>query len=99
MEAVCHHGGAGTTAAGLRAGVPNIVVPFANDQFAWAQRGTDLGVAPRAIARKQVTVDRLAQAFQQVDSPSLRHNATLLGQQIEHESGARRCAEVIAAVG
>ena len=99
MEAVCHHGGAGTTAAGLRAGVPNIVVPFANDQFAWAQRAADLGVAPRAIARKQVTVDRLVQAFQQVDSSSLRHNATLLGQQIAQEDGARRCAEVIAAVG
>jgi sterol 3beta-glucosyltransferase len=99
MEAVCHHGGAGTTAAGLRAGVPNIVVPFANDQFAWAQRATDLGVAPQAIARKQVTVDRLAQAFQQVDNPSLRTNATLLGQQIAQEDGARRCAEVIAGIG
>jgi sterol 3beta-glucosyltransferase len=99
MDAVCHHGGAGTTAAGLRAGVPNLIVPFANDQFAWAQRATDLGVAPQAIARKQVTVARLAQAFQQVDSPSLRHNATLLAQQIAQEDGARRCAEVIAVVG
>jgi hypothetical protein len=56
-----------------------------------------LGVAQQAIARKQVTVDRLSQAFQQVDNPSLRQSATLLGQQIAQESGVRRCAEVIAA--
>jgi sterol 3beta-glucosyltransferase len=83
----------------LRAGVPNIIVPFSNDQFAWAQRATDLGVAPRVFARKQVTVDRLAQAFQQVDSPSFQQHAMLLGQQIAQESGARRCAEVIAGLG
>jgi len=39
----CHHGGAGTTAAGFAAGVPSIIVPFSNDQFAWAHRAYELG--------------------------------------------------------
>ena len=41
VAAVCHHGGAGTSAAGFRAGVPSIIIPFSNDQFAWAHRASD----------------------------------------------------------
>ncbi len=46
MAAVIHHGGAGTTSAGLRAGVPSIIVPFFGDQPFWGQRVHDLGVGP-----------------------------------------------------
>src|SRR5665647_3161645 len=38
VSAVCHHGGAGTTALGFKAGVPSVIIPFSNDQFAWAHR-------------------------------------------------------------
>lgn len=47
LAAVVHHGGAGTTAAGLRAGVPSVVVPFFADQPFWADRVHQLGVGPR----------------------------------------------------
>ncbi|MCP4593378.1 MAG: glycosyltransferase family 1 protein, partial [bacterium] len=50
--AVVHHGGAGTTGAGLRAGVPGIVVPFGGDQPFWARRVEALGVGPAPIPRK-----------------------------------------------
>jgi len=43
MRAVVHHGGAGTTAAGLRAGVPSILVPFFGDQPFWGRRVAQLG--------------------------------------------------------
>ena len=48
VAAVVHHGGAGTTSAGLRAGVPSVVVPFFGDQPYWGQRVADLGVGPGA---------------------------------------------------
>jgi len=44
VTAVVHHGGAGTTAAGFRAGVPTIIIPFIGDQFFWAHRVEKLGV-------------------------------------------------------
>ncbi|MEZ4767876.1 MAG: hypothetical protein R2844_05555 [Caldilineales bacterium] len=61
MAAVVHHGGAGTTGAGLRAGVPSLVAPFApNDQPAWAERVADLGVGVHLPAAKKLTADTLA---------------------------------------
>jgi sterol 3beta-glucosyltransferase len=50
--AVVHHGGAGTTAAGLKAGVPSIIVPFFSDQPFWGYRIADLGVGTEPIEQK-----------------------------------------------
>jgi len=55
MAAVVHHGGASTTAASLRAGVPSIIVPFFADQPAWGQRLADLGVSPTSAVQRIVT--------------------------------------------
>jgi hypothetical protein len=76
VAAVIHHGGAGTTAAGLRAGVPAIVILFFGDQLFWGQRDAKLGVGPEPILRKQLTVERLAQAIQTaVTDQSMRQRA------------------------
>ncbi|MEV0502130.1 glycosyltransferase [Streptomyces spectabilis] len=61
--AVVHHAGAGTTAAGLRAGVPAVPVPVAADQPFWAGRLTALGAAPAVIPYKKLTAERLADAL------------------------------------
>ena len=98
MAAICHHGGAGTTAAALAAGVPSIVVPFANDQFAWGQRVHDLGVGTAPIPRKTLTASRLAAAIQQTTQPQLRAQAVTLANQITTEQGALRCAQVVAGI-
>ncbi|HEY6405979.1 MAG TPA: glycosyltransferase, partial [Ktedonobacteraceae bacterium] len=63
MAAVVHHGGVGTTAAALAAGVPSIVTPFFADQPFWGQRVYELGVGPRPIARKRLTVDNLTETI------------------------------------
>ena len=63
MAAVVHHGGAGTTAAGLRAGIPSVIVPFFGDQQFWAGRVRDLGVGPPPVPKKKLTADRLSQAI------------------------------------
>ena len=54
MAAVVHHGGAGTTAAGLSAGVPSIITPFFGDQPFWGRRVAELGVGPRPMSRRQL---------------------------------------------
>src|SRR5574341_59810 len=96
MAAVVHHGGAGTTGTGLRAGAPSIVVPFNFDQFAWAERVVKLGVGPRAPAMKKLTAERLAQAIEAaVNDSALRARAAALGEKIRAENGIARAVEVI----
>jgi sterol 3beta-glucosyltransferase len=88
MAAVVHHGGAGTTHTGLRAGIPNVVVPFFTDQPFWAGRVAALGVGPLPIPRQMLTVDRLAAAIHTaVSDPAMRARAAALGRRIQLEDG------------
>ena len=96
MAAVVHHGGAGTTAAGLSAGVPSIVIPFFGDQPFWGRRVAELGVGPAPIARKQLSVERLAQAIEQAVSDSgMRQAAARLGERIRAEDGIGAAVAVV----
>jgi sterol 3beta-glucosyltransferase len=96
VAAVVHHGGAGTTSAGLRAGVPSIVVPFFGDQPYWGQRVADLGVGPAPIPRKKLTAERLAQAIQTaVTDQAMRGRAAELGSRIRAEDGIARAVAVV----
>ncbi len=97
MAAVVHHGGAGTTGAGLTAGVPSIVIPFFGDQPFWGKRVAELGVGPAPIPRQQLSVERLAQAIQQaVSDQPMRQAAARLGEKIRAEDGV---AAALALVG
>ena len=88
MSMVIHHGGSGTTAFGLRAGVPSCVVPFVFDQFYWAERIVQLGVGPSPIPYKKLTVERLQEAIQVgVNDLRIKQNAVELGQKIQQENG------------
>jgi sterol 3beta-glucosyltransferase len=97
MAAVVHHGGAGTTAAGLRAGIPSILTPYAADQFFWAKHVEELGVGPRSVSYHALTSNRLAEMIQQsVDDPVMRERAAALGRRIESEHGVDKAVEFIA---
>lgn len=95
VGAVCHHGGAGTTSAGFAAGVPSIIIPFANDQHAWAHRAYDLGVGSKPIPIKKLTSDNLAEAIKYALQDKIVENAKKLAIDISTENGARDCAKVI----
>jgi sterol 3beta-glucosyltransferase len=97
VSLVCHHGGAGTTAAGFKAGIPSIIIPFSNDQFAWAHRAYDLGVGSEPIYRKNLTADKLASAIHFALKDEIIRNAKTLGKNIATENGAKACAETIVA--
>ncbi len=96
MSLVVHHGGSGTTAFGLRAGVPGLVVPFVFDQSYWGQRLTALGVGPRPIAFRRLTARRLAEAITTaLEDRSMRQRAAELGRQIQAEDGLAAAVEVV----
>jgi sterol 3beta-glucosyltransferase len=96
MAAIVHHGGAGTTAAGLRAGVPTVIIPFFGDQGFWGRRVAELGVGTAPIPRKQLTVEHLAQAIQTaVSDPAMRQSAANLGAKIRDENGIDNAVAII----
>jgi sterol 3beta-glucosyltransferase len=88
MKAVVHHGGAGSTAAGVRAGVPSIVVPHIADQMSWACQLHALGVASEPIRIAQLTSERLTAAIRYLlDTPQVFDNARQLAARIRQEDG------------
>lgn len=90
LAAVVHHGGAGTTAASLRAGVPTIIVPHMADQPFWGQRVEALGVGPRAIPRPRLTAPALAAAIRAATSDAqMKQRAAELGAAIRAEEGVQ----------
>jgi sterol 3beta-glucosyltransferase len=96
MAAVVHHGGAGTTGAGLRAGVPSVLTPLGFDQPFWGRRVAALGVGPEPVSRRTLTVDRLAAAIDRaVTDEAMRERAARLGERIREEDGVTRAAEAV----
>jgi sterol 3beta-glucosyltransferase len=96
VAAVVHHGGAGTTAAGLRAGIPTIVIPFFGDQPFWGQRVAKLGVGTTSIPRKQLTAERLAEAIHSVMSDrAMQQRAADLGAKIQAEDGVANAVAIV----
>lgn len=98
LSVVVHHGGAGTAAAALRAGVPQVAVPHIADQPYWGRRVHELGVGAAPIPRGRLTVDRLVAAITEAVRPETVRAATLLGEEIRREDGVGVAAAVIADV-
>ena len=100
VAAVVHHGGAGTTALGLWAGVPSIVIPFLGDQPYWGRRVAEPGVGPAPIPRKRLTAEGLAGAIQRaVSVEAMRQRAAELGARLRAEDGVARAVEVVGRMG
>ncbi|WP_445516331.1 glycosyltransferase [Streptomyces sp. NEAU-174] len=98
--AVVHHAGAGTTAAGLRAGVPAVAVPAMADQPFWATRLHHLGVAPRPLPLADLTAESLGAAITTcLTAPALRHRAAELADAMGVEDGAEAVLAHIGAMG
>jgi sterol 3beta-glucosyltransferase len=96
MAAVVHHGGAGTTAEGLRAGVPTVIVPFVFDQPFWGARVKALGLGPDPIPQKNLTADRLAYAIRiAVTDSGMKQRANSYGVAIRAENGIGNAVKII----
>lgn len=96
MAAVVHHGGAGTTAAGYRAGVPTAIVPHFGDQSFWGRCTERLGVGVQTVLRRSLTPDDLARALRRVTSDGvMQQRAILLGDRIRGEDGIGTAIQLI----
>ena len=99
MAAVVHHGGAGTTAAALRAGKPSVVTPFIADQFFWGWRLEKCGVAPPALRQDKLTTDDLARGLERVlQDAEMRRRAERMGGLIREENGVRNAAGILESI-
>lgn len=94
-KVVIHHGGAGTTSAGLRAGIPNIVVPFTADQPFWGRRVYAIGAGPKPILVKNLTVERLTMAIAEAATKAAGERAQSARRKIRSEDGVSRAVELI----
>jgi sterol 3beta-glucosyltransferase len=96
LAAAIHHGGAGTTATALRAGIPSICVPFGVDQHYWGGRVAALGCGPAPLPQRSLTAARLISAVAHVVAePHYAATAAALGVQIRSEDGVARAVELI----
>ncbi|MBE5804434.1 MAG: glycosyltransferase family 1 protein [Clostridiales bacterium] len=96
VRAVVHHGGAGTTAAGLRYGKPTLVVPFGGDQPFWGNRINAIGCGPKPISRDRLTVQRLTKGLIDLTTHgSYRVAAQEMGMRLSQETGTRNAADIV----
>lgn len=96
VAAVVHHGGAGTTAAGLRSGRPTVICPFFGDQPFWGRRVARLGVGPDPIPQAKLSPQKLARAIEIVISdPEMRARAAAIGTDLMAENGVAQAVAIL----
>ncbi|CAN1131260.1 Sterol 3-beta-glucosyltransferase UGT80A2 [Linum perenne] len=86
-KAVVHHGGAGTTAAGLKASCPTTIVPFFGDQPFWGDRVHERGVGPPPIPVEEFSLAKLVHAIKFMLEPQVKEKAVELAKAMENEDG------------
>ena len=104
VAAAVHHGGSGTTAASLRAGVPTVTTPVFFDQRFWGERVHALGAGPAPLLQGRlhgrVTGERLAHAIDTATtSETIRRSAREIGERLRAEDGVGNATKVLRAEG
>jgi sterol 3beta-glucosyltransferase len=90
-----HHGGPGTTAAALRAGIPSIIIPFLADQLFWSRQISAQGLGPRFISEKRLSIKTLSAAIaDSLQNPRIRNRAMEVGKSISQENGISRAVDI-----
>lgn len=89
VSCVIHHGGAGTTAAGLALGIPTIIIPFFGDQQFWGNIVARAGAGPSPIPYKRLNSQNLSDAIHKALETSILDRAQLIATKMQEESGVR----------
>lgn len=96
VAAAVHHGGAGTTAASLRAGLPTVIVPFGGDQPFWGARVAELGAGPRPLSVRRLSASALAAAIREATGdPAMGEAARAIGRRLASERGPAAAADYL----
>lgn len=94
VSAVVHHGGAGTTAAGIAWGCPTVVVPFFGDQPFWGQMIARAGAGPEPVSFTAMTADSLAESITFALKPEVKSGAQKMAESIAQEDGSEDATKV-----
>ena len=95
MAAVVHHGGAGTTAAGLRAGVPSVLTPLIYDQRFWAWCAERKRAGTKPIPWNHLTSDNLSGAIiEAFNNNDMKATAGEIGKAIRSEDGVGQAVKL-----
>jgi sterol 3beta-glucosyltransferase len=92
---ILHHGGAGTTSAGLQAGIPNVVIPFTVDQPFWGRRVHAIGAGPAPIPVKTLTAQKLTHAILESETKAYCERSAEIGRKIRSEDGVEVAVQLI----
>lgn len=93
---IIHHGGAGTCAAALSAGVPSVVVPHMLDQFSWAASLTSLGLSPGSVSFAQLSVESLTPLIDQaLGQAHFRKSCQAIQERMSRDGGASLAAQIL----
>jgi sterol 3beta-glucosyltransferase len=93
---VVHHGGAGTLAAVMRAGVPMVVIPHTGDQFILARHAQNLGSAGPVCPYQALNVNQLSAAIAATLTDPRYHTAALaVRERIRAEQGVQTARMLI----
>ncbi len=95
---VIHHGGSGTSHSSARAGVPSVVLPFAADQFFWAEQLKKLGIAPATPSGLRITTAGFSRAIDAASTAEMRERASCIGAKMRAEDGLAMGVEKIHAI-
>lgn len=95
VKGVIHHGGVGTMAAALKAGVPQMIMPFSADQPFWAKRLTDCGISIASIREKDATSAILADKISQMNDHTVIRKAADFARIIQKEDGTKKAVQFI----
>ncbi|RZC81202.1 hypothetical protein C5167_043770 [Papaver somniferum] len=82
-----HHGGAGTTAAGLKAACPTTIVRFFGDQPFWGERVHARRVGPAPLSVDQFSLQKLINAINFMLDPKVKERAVELAEAMQAEDG------------
>ncbi len=94
--AVIHHGGAGTTGKALRAGIPNIILPFTSDQPFWGRRVYKLGAGPKPIPPNKLSAVHLSAAIDSaINDQEMKNRVIKIGEDIRSEDGVAQAVRII----
>jgi UDP:flavonoid glycosyltransferase YjiC (YdhE family) len=99
VAAALHHGGAGTTTAAARAGVPQVLLPHILDQYYWAHRVEVLGLGPQALSVERVTADALSDRINRaINDPLIRERVSRLGPLVAARNGVTAAVDRLEAL-
>jgi vancomycin aglycone glucosyltransferase len=99
VAAAVHHGGAGTTTAAARAGLPQILLPHILDQYYWAHHVEVLGLGPRALPVERVTADMLSDRISRaINDPLIRERVNRLAPLVAARNGVTAAVEHLEAL-